>query len=78
MVGACVVESKTEASQSLVLMLPSQVKIEKEKVTVRASKQVPGRLRGHQGPGLRGKVLNRLGGGGQDLDWRRACSKALW
>lgn len=32
----------TEASQSLVLMLPSQVKIEKEKVTVRASKQVLG------------------------------------
>jgi hypothetical protein len=45
MVGACVVESETEASQSLVLILPSQVKIEKEKVTIRASKQVPGRLR---------------------------------
>lgn len=45
MVGACVVESETETSQSLVLMLPSQVKIEKEKVTIRASKQVPG-LRG--------------------------------
>lgn len=38
-------ESETEASQSLVLILPSQVKIEKEKVTIRASKQVPGRLR---------------------------------
>lgn len=48
MVGAHVVESETEASQRLVLMLPSQVKIEKEKVTVRASKQVPGRLRGHK------------------------------
>lgn len=56
--GACAVEAETEASQSLVLMLPSQVKIEKEKVTVRASKQVPGRLRGHQGPGLRGRVLS--------------------
>lgn len=44
MVGAHAVESETEASQGLVLMLPSQVKIEKEKVTVRASKQVPGRL----------------------------------
>lgn len=73
--GARVVQSETEASQRLVLMLPSQVKIEKEKVTVRASKQVPGRLRGHQGPGLRGKVLNRLGGG-VCLGWRRACSKA--
>lgn len=60
MVGACVVESETETSQSLVLMLPSQVKIEKEKVTIRASKQVPG---------LRGRVLNRLGG---YLGWRRA------
>lgn len=65
--GARVVESETEACQRLVMMLPSQVKIEKEKVTVRASKQVPGRLRGHRGPGLRGKVLNRLGG--RSISW---------
>lgn len=54
-------ESETEASQSLVLMLPSQVKIEKEKVTIRASKQVPGDS--GPSPRFKRKGLNRLGGG---------------